>query len=115
MKFLDPDHTTGCVCIHVLSVGWGQGAGKRLAGMVSLIDIIKHSDFKLSGNISTLTKNITNTVKTFIGVQLSIVRNCPIKILATQLAKKIKTKKYNKHRLIQVEEEWLSTRCILVK
>ena len=59
MKFLDTDHKTGCVCQHVVSVGWGQGGRQQISE-----ERVKYSDFKLSRNISTLTKNITNTVRT---------------------------------------------------
>ena len=63
MKFLDTDHKTDCLCKHVLSVGWvARGGSNRSVGMVALLEIVKYSDFKLSGNISTLIRNITNTV-----------------------------------------------------
>ena len=63
MKFLDIDHKTGCVCKNVLLVGWG-------AWGVAFIEIVKYSDFKLSENISTLTKNITKSVNKYIYNQI---------------------------------------------
>ena len=93
----------------------GTRGGKRSVGIVALIDIVKYPDSNLSGNILTLSKNITNTVRTLPGVQFTVVKHWPLTVIENQLEKKIKSKTNTTNILIQIEEEWLRTRHLVVK